>query len=204
MKTLQRMMLAGASVALVATAAFAQTTPPAAQPQPPQADQANPGQPKLHGRLARLDTNNDGVIDQQEFATVQNLKDADANGDGTLSNDELAAMIMKRQAERQAERLARRLDIDGDGKVTVAEIEKNRSERFALMDRNDDGKLEGNELRRQGGDRAGRDRRGDRQFGHHGDRRGGDREFRRWRDRDGDRGGEHHRRHQNDDGPMDL
>jgi Ca2+-binding EF-hand superfamily protein len=45
------------------------------------------------GRLARLDTNNDGAIDQQEFATAQNLKDADANGDGTLSKEELVAMI---------------------------------------------------------------------------------------------------------------
>ena len=47
-----------------------------------------------------------------------------------------------------------RLDVDGDGKVTLTEIEQHRAKQFSLMDRNNDGKLEGRELRR--GDRDGR------------------------------------------------
>lgn len=173
MKNLKLAMLAGALTSIAAVA-VAQNTPPAPQPNAPEANQASPEQPRRMGRLARLDANNDGTIDQQEFATVQSLKDADANGDGTLTTEELGAMILKRQAERRAEWISRRLDIDGDGKVTLVEIEKNRAERFALMDRNDDGKLQGNELRRggrDGGDRwHGRDRRGDHHFERHGGR----------------------------------
>lgn len=178
MKIVKIAILTGA-MASVAALAVAQDATPATPNATPQANRSETDQPKLRGRLARLDANNDGAVDQQEFATAQNLKDADTNGDGELSKDELVTMIQKRQAERAAERMTRRLDIDGDGKVTIAEIEKNRTERFALMDRNDDGKLEGNELRRKGGDRHGR--------------------------RDGDRHGDHHRKkHQGDDGQTDL
>ncbi|MGE0282076.1 MAG: EF-hand domain-containing protein [Rhizobiaceae bacterium] len=167
MKNLKLAVLAGALTSIAAVAVAQNNTAPAPQPNAPEANQ--PEQPHRMGRLARLDSNNDGAIDQQEFATVQNLKEADTNGDGALSKDELVTMIQKRQAERQAERLTRRLDVNGDGTVTIAEIEKQRGERFALMDRNDDGKLEANELRR--GDRHG----GRHKFGRHGghgDRRG--------------------------------
>jgi Ca2+-binding EF-hand superfamily protein len=162
-KHLKLAILVGALTSITAVA-VAQNNNAPVPPKTPEATQASPDQPRRMGRLARLDTNNDGAIDQQEFATAQNLKDADANGDGTLSKEELVAMIQKRQAERQAERMTRRLDVNGDGTVTIAEIEKQRGERFALMDRNDDGKLEANELRR--GDRGGNRHK----FGRHGGR----------------------------------
>lgn len=150
MKSLKLAVLAGA-VTSFAAVALAQNSTPAPQPNAPEAgQQTRKLPPRMQARLDRLDANKDGAIDEQEFATAQNLKDADANGDGTLSNDELVAMIQKRQAERQAERLSRRLDIDGDGKVTIAEVEQQRAKRFALMDRNNDGKLEANELRGKG------------------------------------------------------
>lgn len=209
MKTIKLAIAAAALTSVTAIAVAQNAAPPAPQPNAPQANQADQNQPpRMNRRLARLDTNKDGVIDQQEFATAQQLKEADTNNDGTLSTDELAAMIMKRQAERQAERLTRRLDIDGDGKVTIAEIEGQKAKRFALMDRNSDGKLEGNELRRGRGD-------GDRQFGSHGrhgdgpraerhDRRGDRHEHgKRWeRQNDRDRGGD--RDGGGDDFPMDL
>ena len=72
---------------------------------------------------------------------------ADANGDGTLSQDEITAMVEKARAERQVERATRRLDVNGDGTVTLAEVEKQKAKRFAVMDRNDDGKIEKAELR---------------------------------------------------------
>jgi len=169
-KTLKLAILAGALTSIAAVAVAQDNTTPA--PNMPEAKQATPEQPRRMGRFARLDANKDGAIDSREFATAQNLTDADTNGDGTLSKEELVAMIQKRQAERQAERITRRLDVDGDGIVTIAEIEKQRGERFAVMDRNDDGKLEGRELRRGGRDG------GHRKFGRHGgrgDHRGGER-----------------------------
>jgi Ca2+-binding EF-hand superfamily protein len=199
-KNLKLAILAGALTSIAAVAVAQNNTAPAPQPNAPEANQASPEQPRRMGRLARLDANNDGAIDQQEFATVQSLKDADANGDGTLTTEELGAMILKRQAERRAERISRRLDIDGDGKVTLAEIEKNRAERFALMDRNDDGKLQGNELRRGG-------RHGGERWA---DRRGGDHHFERHGERDDWRHGKRWQRQSNEerggsDGfPMDL
>lgn len=172
--------IAASAITYLSVAAFAQEGAAPAAPAAPEAAPAAPDAPKLRGRLSELDANNDGAIDAAEFATMQNLRDADANKDGTLSGEELVAMIQKLQAERAAQRMSRRLDIDGDGTVTIAELEKNRQERFALMDRNDDGKLEGNELRRGGHD-GGRGRywrRHDRHNRHHdgrrGDRRGGD------------------------------
>ena len=172
MKNLKLVTLAGALTSLAVVAAAQNNAVPAPQPNTPGANQTSPEQPRRIGRWQRLDANSDGAIDQQEFVTAQRLKEADANGDGTLTTDELVAMIEKQRAERLAARLTRRLDIDGDGKVTLAEIEKQKAERFALLDRNDDGKLERNELRqtRQFG--------GHRKFGQHGgrgDHRGGER-----------------------------
>lgn len=149
MKNIKLVILAGA-FASVAAIAGAQETTPAPQTSGDAGQHAQKVRPRLQARLDRLDANKDGAIDEQEFATAQNLKDADTNGDGTLSTEELAAMIQKRQAERQAQRLLRQLDVDGDGKVTIAEVEQQRAKRFALMDRNNDGKLEAHELRGKG------------------------------------------------------
>ncbi|WP_336068148.1 acid-shock protein [Nitratireductor rhodophyticola] len=114
--------------------------------------------------FARLDANGDGSITIEEFSAVrlEGLKAADADGDGVLSETELQDMVTERIVERRAKRAAQRLDIDGDGTVTIAEIESQQAKRFALMDANDDGKVDQREMRR--GFRQMADRRG----GHHG------------------------------------
>lgn len=91
----------------------------------------------------------DRTITKDEFGSIRadRLKAADKNGDGTLSKDEIEDMVMKRMIERRANRLERRLDIDGDGKVTLAEIDQHQAKRFAVMDRNNDGKIEPRERR---------------------------------------------------------
>lgn len=153
MKTIKLTIFAVALSSVAAVAVAQNSTTPVPEAGNPEAMQTKQDQPRGVNRLERLDANKDGSVDQQEFTAAANIKQADTNADGTLSTDELVAMVQKRQAERQAERLTRRLDIDGDGQVTLVEIEKNKTERFALMDRNDDGKLEANELRgRHGGD----------------------------------------------------
>ena len=100
--------------------------------------------------LGRLDTDKDGFISVEEFGKrrIDALKSADANGDGELSQEELVAFIQKREFERRARAMASRLDIDGDGKVTIAELERQNEKRLALLDTNDDGKVSAEELRR--------------------------------------------------------
>jgi Ca2+-binding EF-hand superfamily protein len=161
-KTLKLALFAGALTS-VAAVALAQTATPPTAPEPNAAAEPAPKAPPRLSRLARLDANKDGAVDQQEFSAAQKLKEADANSDGTLSAEELTAFVQKQELERKVERLTRRLDIDGDGKVTLAEIEKNKAEHFALLDRNDDGKLEGRELR---GGKHFKHRKGD-HGGHH-------------------------------------
>lgn len=88
-----------------------------------------------------------GPIDVEQFSKMDNLKAADANGDGTLSREEIENYAQKKIIKRAADRMERRLDINGDGKVTLDEIQKQKQKEFAALDRNDDGKLDRKELR---------------------------------------------------------
>lgn len=117
---------------------------------------------KMMRGFARIDSDGDGNLTIEEFSSVhiERLKAADADGDGVLSEAELQDMATKRMAERRAKRAAQRLDVDGDGTVTIAEIESQQAKRFALMDANDDGKVDQREMRRgfrqMAGERGGR------------------------------------------------
>ena len=88
-----------------------------------------------------------GPIDLAQFSKMDALKAADANGDGNLDREEIEAYALKRIVQRMADRMERRLDINGDGTVTLAEIEKQKAKEFAALDKNEDGKLDRSELR---------------------------------------------------------
>jgi len=95
------------------------------------------------------DSNNGkhGPIDLETFSRMDSLKAADTNNDGTLSREEIEAFVQKRMIQRAADRMEKRLDVNGDGKITLDEIQKQKAKEFAALDRNDDGKLERKELR---------------------------------------------------------
>ncbi|MGU3398150.1 EF-hand domain-containing protein [Brucellaceae bacterium D45D] len=88
-----------------------------------------------------------GPIDLEKFSRMDDLKAADTDGDGVLSRAEIEALVQKRIVQRAADRMERRLDINGDGKVTLAEVENQRKKEFAALDRNEDGKVDRKELR---------------------------------------------------------
>lgn len=126
------------------------------------ADQMRKGEGRRGAmRFERLDANKDGSLSQQEFlaASVMRFSKTDTNADGVITEEELVQRLMRRRAERMAKRLLKRMDYNGDGKVTKDEVESRSKKRFILLDGNDDGKLDKAEMRRNGSRRAGQRKR---------------------------------------------
>jgi hypothetical protein len=117
-------------------------------------------QPMRHGhrdgggaamRFDRLDADRSGDITFEEFSAAMKsrLGDADTDNDGKMSVAEIAQEIEKMRAERIARRLVERFDSNGDGMLTAAEIDSRQKKMFALLDRNDDGKVAREEMPRR-------------------------------------------------------
>jgi hypothetical protein len=102
-------------------------------------------------RFDRLDKDSNGDVTFDEFsaAMANRITEADADHDGKLTVAELAAEIEKMRAQRMARRMIARFDTDGDGVLTKAEVESRQKKMFALLDRNDDGKIEKSEQPRR-------------------------------------------------------
>jgi len=107
--------------------------------------------PRASMRFDRLDADKSGDVTFEEFSAMlkSRIGDADANGDGKMTVEEIAAEIEKMRAERMARRIIDRFDTDGDGMLTAAEVESRQRKMFALMDRNDDGKIVKDEMPRR-------------------------------------------------------
>ena len=109
---------------------------------------AQPGEGGPHGgphggrMLERFDSDKDGAISPQEFATARaaNFARLDADGDGRIARQDFPDAVARAREER-AERMFEELDADKDGVLTKAEFEAHSSRAFARMDRNGDGKL---------------------------------------------------------------
>lgn len=124
--------------------ALAQTTPaaPTASTQAP-ATRQHP-----------LDTNQDGLISRSEAAAhprlAERFDELDKNGDGKLDRSELPPSPKNRMGKRGTGpdgpgRHFAALDKDGDGRISKAEAaaEPKFAERFAQMDANKDGYVDG-------------------------------------------------------------
>ena len=137
------------ALAFLTLAGLAGGTAFAAGPSPDAGDgQDSPGGPRPKMRFDRMDKDNSGDVTFEEFSAMfeQRFGDADANKDGKMTVDEIAAAIEKMRAERMAERIIQRFDTNGDGVLTAAEVESRQKKMFALLDRNDDGKIEKDEM----------------------------------------------------------
>lgn len=121
-------------------------------------DRRNDGERGPGMRLERADADNSGDVTFEEFqAAMKNrMGGADANGDGKMTVEEIAVEIQRQRSERMARRMIERFDVDGDGALTMAEIENRQKKQFALLDRNDDGKISDEEMPKRGERHRGR------------------------------------------------
>lgn len=96
-----------------------------------------------------LDANGDGSITQEEIdgMRAEHLAAHDANGDGELSLDEFAG-LWQELTRPMTVRAFQALDADGDGTITRAEFDRPVAGMVNRMDRNSDGSISSREYRR--------------------------------------------------------
>lgn len=112
--TVTALTLTAVMAGAIGTVAWAQT-PPA------------PSAPPAAALFARIDTNGDKVLspDEMRAYVAGQIAGLDANHDGYLTTDEIAAKMTQMAQEQVASRAAemlKRADTAGDGKVTVAAL----------------------------------------------------------------------------------
>ena len=109
-------------------------------------------------RLDRAMNDNGGTITFDQFSDAMNarLKKLVAANGGKLTVAQLADALEKARFERMAKRIIARYDTRGDGTLTMDDITGREKKVFAMLDKNNDGKIEKSELPKGG------------RFGHHG------------------------------------
>jgi len=117
--------------------------------------------------MDQLDTDQDRKLTQSEIneAVRSRLASADSDGDGSLNLDEFQPILVEIMRPKIVDGF-QFLDENGDAVITQEEIEKPLNRIVSRLDRNDDGELTEDEMRRRhrGGKR-----------GHHDDDRDDDR-----------------------------
>lgn len=114
------------------------------------------GMKRLMKLIDAYDADGDGAVTQAEIdeGRATRLTKFDADGDGQLSLAEYEQLWLDAMRERMVDAFQRH-DDDGDGQVTAEEFGE-RTQRMVMMrDRNEDGKLDLEDLRRgkRGGDK---------------------------------------------------
>ena len=109
-------------------------------------------------RLDKAMKDSNGTITFDQFSEAMNarLKKMVADNGGKLTVAQLADALEKARFEEMAKRIVARYDTKGDGTLTTDDITGREKKVFAMLDRNNDGKIERNELPKDG--RMGRHR----------------------------------------------
>jgi Ca2+-binding EF-hand superfamily protein len=109
-----------------------------------------PGGRHVEALIEEFDTNQDGKVTQAEIDAGREAIVAkfDANKDGTLSLDEYQALWLDAMHERMVDAF-QRLDEDGDAIVTIDEFKAPLAKVVAHDDRNDDGALSSDDMKRK-------------------------------------------------------
>jgi Ca2+-binding EF-hand superfamily protein len=93
------------------------------------------------------DLNKDGKVTRAEFDVAVGKRFAlAANGAATMNADQFASDLERRFRDSNV-RTFKRLDKDGDGKLTLAEFAANELKLFARLDKNKDGVITADEMR---------------------------------------------------------
>ncbi|TPJ40282.1 hypothetical protein FJ492_11790 [Mesorhizobium sp. B2-5-4] len=111
-------------------------------------------------RLDKAMKDNNGTITFDQFSDVMDarLKKLVADNGGKLTVAQLADALEKARFERMARRIIAHYDSKGDGTLTSDDISGREKKLFAILDKNNDGKIENRELPKSG--RFGRHRQG--------------------------------------------
>ncbi|ESW92333.1 hypothetical protein X770_08155 [Mesorhizobium sp. LSJC269B00] len=107
------------------------------------------------GAMMRLDKamkDSNGTISFDQFSDAMNarLKKLVADNGGKLTVAQLADALEKARFEEKAKRIVASYDSKGDGTLTTDDITGRERKVFAMLDRNNDGKIERNELPKNG------------------------------------------------------
>ena len=97
----------------------------------------------------RFDANGDDRVTRAEMAAFQDgvLAKHDADGNGAINLEEFQAVWLDHMRPRMVDGF-QRLDDDGDGAITKAEIDMKLDRMMRWMDRNDNGSIEFREMRK--------------------------------------------------------
>lgn len=103
-------------------------------------------------RLDKTMRDSNGTITFDQFSDAMNarLKKMVADNGGKLTVAQLADALEKARYERMAKRIIERYDTRGDGTLTIDDITSRQKKVFAMLDRNNDGKIEKSELPKGG------------------------------------------------------